>query len=337
MASRFQTVFEDDSNEHSSVEEVSYDKDTCNRHTRPSADDVLQSSLTRLGGPELPNIEAGQHSVLFYLSLIEGRCRTQAANSLNKGRDPFDHFPENHPEVHELARHLFREICKELHKAGILPDEYAGPNLESLRSQYLTSFDAILHNIASRETDNLNLHGSVNASDGLSIDTETLSFAFPGALARQQLQMANIRPPRSSFSLLPYGNKINHSTSSYYESKYEDLGLLGKGGFGSVHKALHILANNFDAVKMIVLPRDSTKAELKKLLFELETLARLSHQNVVTYRHSWIENVPVGIELAGDESSSSSEAADDEASTKAADNEASLEAAGDESSSGLAM
>src|SRR6266550_548286 len=39
----------------------------------------LAGPLTRLAtsSPQLPNLEPHQHSTLFYLSLIEGRCRTQ--------------------------------------------------------------------------------------------------------------------------------------------------------------------------------------------------------------------------------------------------------------------
>jgi translation initiation factor 2-alpha kinase 3 len=315
MASLFRSPLEDDSDKDSSVEEVSNDTESVNRNTRPSADDVLQTSLSgslsRLGGPGLPNIEAGQHSILFYLSLIEGRCRTQATNSLNKGRAPSELIPETHPEVHELARHLFREICKELHQAGILPDEYAGPNLENLRSQYLTSFDAILHNIASRRTDDPNPHRSVNGFDSHSVNRDTFALAFPGAIVRQQLQMANIPQPGVTFRLLGDGS-IHQSSSSDYLSTYEEIVLLGKGGFGSVYKVRHRLAKNYDAVKKIVLPEDtvkslnSTKGGAGKILFELETLASLSHQNVVVYRNSWIETVPAGIEAPGDGSSNSS-------------------------------
>lgn len=71
-------------------------------------------ALARLNShPQLPDIQPHQHSTLFYLSLIEGRCRTQAARAINAGRRPENHLPENHYEVQSLAQHLFGEMTKE--------------------------------------------------------------------------------------------------------------------------------------------------------------------------------------------------------------------------------
>jgi translation initiation factor 2-alpha kinase 3 len=104
--------------------------------------------------PRLPNLQPHQHASLFYLSLIEGRCRTQAAHTINSGRTPENRVPEDHPEVLGLAQHLFAEMQRELVKAGMIPEEFAGSALPDLH-QYLNSFDALLSNIATQRTLNL--------------------------------------------------------------------------------------------------------------------------------------------------------------------------------------
>lgn len=94
----------------------------------------------------LPALPPHEHASLFYLSLIEGRCRTQAAASINAGRPVEDYVAENHPDVDALASHIFAEMSKELLKAGMIPEEFVGRPLPELRL-YLSSFDTMLNNI----------------------------------------------------------------------------------------------------------------------------------------------------------------------------------------------
>jgi translation initiation factor 2-alpha kinase 3 len=94
---------------------------TSAKDTQGSVDSIPRSSLqiqTPMAlvrsstHPQLPNIQPHQHATLFYLSLIEGRCRTQAANALNAGRPGDDQLPEDHPDVQSLSQHLFREMVR---------------------------------------------------------------------------------------------------------------------------------------------------------------------------------------------------------------------------------
>jgi len=104
--------------------------------------------------PRLPNLQPQQHATLFYLSLIEGRCRTQAANTINAGCSPENAVPEDHPEVLGLAQHLFDEMRSELVRAGLLSEDFAAQTLPELRN-YLDSFDNLLQNIATQRNFNL--------------------------------------------------------------------------------------------------------------------------------------------------------------------------------------
>lgn len=80
---------------------------------------VVRTGGTGVTLPKLPNLQPQQHATLFYLSLIEGRCRTQAANTINAGRDADNTISEDHPEVLSLAQHLFKEMRGDLVKAGL--------------------------------------------------------------------------------------------------------------------------------------------------------------------------------------------------------------------------
>jgi hypothetical protein len=102
----------------------------------------------------LPQRQPRQQASLFYLSLIEGRCRTQAANSINARRRPEDQLPEGHPEVSRLTHELFSDMKSELVRAGFIPEEFADNHLPDLR-QYLNSFDVVLNSLATKHTSEL--------------------------------------------------------------------------------------------------------------------------------------------------------------------------------------
>jgi translation initiation factor 2-alpha kinase 3 len=120
MASIFRAPYGDSSTE--SVETSENEVSNASANENSTTDSMPRSSLqtsaalVRLSGshPQLPNIEPHQHSTLFYLSLIEGRCRTQAAGVLNQGRLPHEQLAEHHPEVRSLAQHLFGEMVSQI-------------------------------------------------------------------------------------------------------------------------------------------------------------------------------------------------------------------------------
>lgn len=87
-----------------------------------------------------------------------------------------------------------------------------------------------------------------------------------------------------------YSNQNEHPSNLYesrYEREFEEIGRLGKGGFGEVVKARNRMEGTFYAIKKI--KHKSNK--LETLLSEVLSLARLNHQYIVRYYGTWVEEV----------------------------------------------
>jgi translation initiation factor 2-alpha kinase 3 len=83
---------------------------------------------------------------------------------------------------------------------------------------------------------------------------------------------------------------------SRYLRDFDELGLLGKGGYGQVFHVRHRLDGRTYAVKKVpirpsMVQRIATggQAVLDEILTEVRSLSRLDHPNVVRYFSSWIE------------------------------------------------
>ncbi|CAI5760147.1 unnamed protein product [Candida verbasci] len=72
-----------------------------------------------------------------------------------------------------------------------------------------------------------------------------------------------------------------------YERDFEEIGKLGKGGFGEVVKARNKIDGTFYAIKKI---RHKSE-KLDSLLSEVLSLARLNHQYIVRYYGTWVEEI----------------------------------------------
>lgn len=90
------------------------------------------------------------------------------------------------------------------------------------------------------------------------------------------------RLKRESFGLSAFAPKFY----SRYAQDFEEVGVLGKGGFGEVVKARNRLDGRFYAIKKI----RHTEDKLSKILNEVMLLARLNHQYVVRYFAAWLED-----------------------------------------------
>ncbi|KAL7276889.1 eukaryotic translation initiation factor 2-alpha kinase [Rhizina undulata] len=73
---------------------------------------------------------------------------------------------------------------------------------------------------------------------------------------------------------------------SRYENDFQELGRLGKGGYGEVVKARNRLDGGTYAIKKIT---QTSRAKLTDILSEVMLLSRLNHQYVVRYFTAWLE------------------------------------------------
>jgi serine/threonine protein kinase len=96
---------------------------------------------------------------------------------------------------------------------------------------------------------------------------------------------------------------------SRYASEFEELGALGKGGFGSVFQCRNALDGREYAIKKVHIRASSklSQAEfskrLQKTLREVKSLALLDHPNIVRYYTAWLELEQSDSDVAGGEHS----------------------------------
>ncbi|XP_063581704.1 eukaryotic translation initiation factor 2-alpha kinase 1 isoform X5 [Pongo abelii] len=80
--------------------------------------------------------------------------------------------------------------------------------------------------------------------------------------------------------------------TSRYLNEFEELAILGKGGYGRVYKVRNKLDGQYYAIKKILI-KGATKTVCMKVLREVKVLAGLQHPNIVGYHTAWIEHVHV--------------------------------------------
>ncbi|KAJ2769699.1 eukaryotic translation initiation factor 2-alpha kinase, partial [Coemansia nantahalensis] len=120
--------------------------------------------------------------------------------------------------------------------------------------------------------------------EGADVRRQALVSASRG-LAIGPLRVEGERPQRASRV-----ERMLQPSASRYRTDFEEVGFLGKGGFGSVVKARNRIDGRFYAIKKIPLdPRDSDGN--RKIFREVTTLSRLHHHNVVRYYTTWVENM----------------------------------------------
>ncbi|XP_030568124.1 eukaryotic translation initiation factor 2-alpha kinase isoform X2 [Drosophila novamexicana] len=86
-------------------------------------------------------------------------------------------------------------------------------------------------------------------------------------------------------------NSGEHFTSRF-QTDFDLMQCLGRGGFGVVFEAKNKLDENHYAIKRITLPNKESSRQ--RVLREARTLASCEHHNIVRYFHSWVETPPVG-------------------------------------------
>jgi len=79
--------------------------------------------------------------------------------------------------------------------------------------------------------------------------------------------------------------------TGYYAAHFQEVSLIGRGSFGSVHLCRHVVGDEvvgIFAVKKVPVGDDARY--LHKVLAEVKTMERVGqHSNVIQYHHSWLD------------------------------------------------
>ena len=150
---------------------------------------------------------------------------------------------------------LVLALSQSLIKMGLISPAFAMPELSGLRSQYSLAFLRLM----------------ARARDSLPVTSASLPLMGPDHALSSPLSA----PLPSLFR-------------SRYSQDFEEVRMLGRGGFGSVFLAV----NKLDQVKYAVKKINILLAKsnlVYKILREVTVLAKLNHPNIVTYKTAWTE------------------------------------------------
>lgn len=115
-----------------------------------------------------------------------------------------------------------------------------------------------------------------------------LTFELQKTAAKQKRTDISVPPPPTTSTTVM--NQLIQPSASRYQTDFEELEFIGKGGFGSVVKARNRIDGRYYAIKKIELDARDPEGN-KKIFREVTTLSRLHHQYVVRYYTTWVEDI----------------------------------------------
>ncbi|EXJ94173.1 PEK protein kinase [Capronia coronata CBS 617.96] len=244
------------------------------------------------------------HRTNLLSALLEDFAKTRACEMMNSA-GPATSFTRSSAEIQPLARQLYQHVSQSLALGGLLPPSSTrdSPGNQQIRAAYLAGIEGLA--LSSVQATNVVTDGETqrlpSSDDLVALTRSTHQQQGPFSDTVQQ-QMANLSlfqaEGQSQFSS-PYSNLTFPAPplrQSHYDSSFQQLRLLGKGGFGRVYHTYNIFDKKEYAVKKIPLSprlsrryRESGHEELENVLREVQALAQLEHNNVVRYHATWIE------------------------------------------------
>ncbi|KEF55448.1 PEK protein kinase [Exophiala aquamarina CBS 119918] len=256
-------------------------------------------------GQEVPfadfhNIE--QHRSLLLSALLEDFVKNRACEEMNKA-NPGRNYDRHSPEIQPLAQRLFQQASQPLALNGWITPTAANDNIGSrqTRATYLSGIESLA--LGRLQSGNF-LPGQGRPQ----LPSRNHLLALTQANHHNQMTgQHNLAAVAGSLSLFsesnappsPYSDLILTSPTvrrSHYESSFQQLKFLGRGGFGAVYHTYNVFDKKEYAVKKIPLSprlsqryRESGHKELESILREVQALAQLEHNNIVRYHATWIE------------------------------------------------
>ncbi|XP_020820947.1 eukaryotic translation initiation factor 2-alpha kinase 1 isoform X2 [Phascolarctos cinereus] len=156
------------------------------------------------------------------------------------------------------------------------PDPHRSRQVFTLLCQTFTKMGLLSSFACSEEFSSLRLHHNKAI-------TELMRIAKQRVLEAQHEGYPHIHKVRAK-------EVVFEAQTSRYLNEFEEIAVLGKGGYGKVYKVKNKLDRQFYAIKKILIKKASKK-DCMKVLREVKVLAGLQHPNIVGYHTAWIEHV----------------------------------------------
>ncbi|RMZ34368.1 hypothetical protein D0859_01509 [Hortaea werneckii] len=212
--------------------------------------------------------QEGWHSQMLLHALLEERCMTEVLReqeSKPRGQRLDDHG------VRAEAESRYRRLCAVLAPHHLISSGLEHEGLSGTRQRYRDGLDILSASTTQAANQKQNVPAPLRR---MITDRETpqMSSSAPQSLGLER-----------------------------YVRDFDQIGILGKGGYGTVYRVQHKLDSVQYAVKVVPISaarmariRARGQVELDELLLELRTLARLDHPNIVRYFGGWVEWANVG-------------------------------------------
>jgi translation initiation factor 2-alpha kinase 3 len=232
--------------------------------------------------PPLSRSKTSEHvRDLILHSMLEDKATMDAARHL--GKEISD------PEVQALARKTYKGLAQQL--SGTTDDIYSSDEMKDKRAAAQEGINNAMR------LQLVGLSAIANASSTAALESASQALiprAIMGSPGDQTIRMGSLLGLQHPVPFFLQGHPGLHTDR--YAREYEELEMVGKGGYGKVYKVKHKLDDSFYAVKKIVVSpakmqkiQECGPQEMESLLEEVRSLARFDHGNIVRYHSAWFE------------------------------------------------
>ncbi|GAB7361738.1 hypothetical protein MBLNU230_g1785t1 [Neophaeotheca triangularis] len=268
------------------------DHSSANNTFSDSAATLSRSNQLSPTSSEQPTDNAPHQSLLLH-ALLESWAISNAEKEQRHHRHQANGFGHaSDTDIKARGEAKYRSLVSRLAGFGLVPQGFEESQYASTRKQYRDGLKAFSKDEPSESVD----YGDVPV-----MMRRLLTGVNDGPLHNMQtLLLASSSADTTSLPPAPFQSHPLVQ-SSRFERDFEELGVLGKGGYGIVHRARHRLDGRQYAVKKIPISSSRLQriklrgeSELDDLLREVKTLADLEHHNIVRYYSSWIEWTTLG-------------------------------------------
>ncbi|KAK4574646.1 hypothetical protein LTR86_001487 [Recurvomyces mirabilis] len=213
-----------------------------------------------------PLIREHQSQMMLH-SLLEEKCMIEATRQWTAlyGDREIDHGA-----IQQIAKDKYHGLVQQLARNQLLLPGFERDAFSSTRQQMRNGLDILIS------------RPGIQPSGELLVEND------------RQLQLVKFQDTDV--------DPIHRAGPSHYLANFEEIGILGKGGYGVVYQVRHKLDRQEYAIKKVPISaaraqriQNGGEGELARLLLEPRTMAGLDHPKVVRYYNSWVEYSSTGL------------------------------------------